>query len=324
MTRGELAVGTSQADLALGLVGAGPWGSRYVASLSGLEGVHLALVASRSPAARERVPAGCEFTTDWRGAVSNGKLDGVVLATPPAVHHDMVMACLASGLPVLVEKPLTLDGQAARALRDAASRSGSLVMVDHTHVFSSAFEALKARARRLEPPLRVRSIGGNRGPYRKDVNGLWDYGPHDVSMCLDLVGEEPVAVHGEVASLAGPDARGMAVEARLAFPGGARASLTFGNGLKEKRRVFEVQAANGALLYDDLAEAKLIERDHRGRGQAVRISPVPPLTRAVLAFCDAIVSGRRQDPSLYLGVAVVETLERIAASIPAASCPAPR
>jgi predicted dehydrogenase len=198
-------------------------------------------------------------------------------------------------------------------------------MVDHTHVFSSAFETLKDRARRLEPPVRIRSIGGNRGPYRDDVDGLWDYGPHDVSMCLDLVGEEPSAVHVQApkARAAGHD-QGIAVDVRLEFPGGTTADLTFGNGFEEKRRLFEVRGANGALVYDDLAPDKLVERDHRGETQVVRISAVPPLTRAVLAFCDAIVSGRRQDPSLDLGVAVVETLERVADDMPVPTGPRSR
>jgi predicted dehydrogenase len=247
--------------------------------------------------------------------VEAGGLDGVILATPPALHHEMAMACVASGLAVLVEKPLTLGGPSARALREAASARGVLVMVDHTHVFSGAFETLKARARRLTPPLRIRSIGGNRGPIRADVDGLWDYGPHDVSLCLDLLGSEPVAVQAQALAAAGDAGGGIGVRARLEFPGDVVAELTFGNGLSEKRRRFEVEGKGGTLLYDDLAEHKLVERDSRGRVTPIPLSPTPPLSRAVLAFRDAIVSGCREHPSLPLGVAVVETLERIAASV---------
>ena len=62
MTRGEAAVDPSRAGLAFGLVGTGRWGSRFVATLSGLPEVRLALVASRSSAARGRIPEGCPFT----------------------------------------------------------------------------------------------------------------------------------------------------------------------------------------------------------------------------------------------------------------------
>jgi len=313
--KGAAAALASRTPIALGLVGAGRWGTRYMSTLRELEGVRLALVASRSPAARERIPAGCELTADWRHAVGAGGLDGIILATPPALHHEMAMACVTSGLAVLVEKPLTLDGPSARALREAASARGVLVMVDHTHVFSAAFETLKARARRLEPPLRIRSLGGNRGPIRADVDGLWDYGPHDVSLCLDLVGCEPAAVQAHALAGAGDAGGGIGVTARLEFPGDVVAELTFGNGLPEKRRRFEVEGKDGALLYDDLAEPKLVERDSHGRLNPISVSPTPPLSRAVLAFRDAILSGCREHPSLRLGVSVVETLERIASGV---------
>jgi UDP-2-acetamido-3-amino-2,3-dideoxy-glucuronate N-acetyltransferase len=322
---GRPEAGTTRGDVALGVVGAGRWGSRYLTTLAAVEGVRVALVVSRNPATRERVPAGCEVVADWRAALGSRDLDGIILATPPALHHEMAAGCVAAGMPVLVEKPLTLDAPSARSLRDAAHRRESLVMVDHTHVFSAAFVEMKARSRRLAPPLRIRSLGGNRGPFREDVDGLWDYGPHDVSMCLDLVGEVPVAVDARRAPAGGGgDPRSLAVDARLEFPRGAVAELTFGNALAEKRRVFEVRGDDGILRYDDLAPDKLVEIDPRGEVRALSVSPVPPLARVALAFRDAIAAGERRHPSLALGVAVVEVLERIASALDATAATALR
>src|SRR5213083_331863 len=43
-------------------------------------------------------------------------LDGVVIATPHATHAAVAEACLARGLHVLVEKPMTLHASEAQAL----------------------------------------------------------------------------------------------------------------------------------------------------------------------------------------------------------------
>ena len=36
----------------------------------------------------------------------------------------------------------------------------------------------------------IRSVSGNIGPYRDEWSPLWDWGPHDLSMCLSLVEEK--------------------------------------------------------------------------------------------------------------------------------------
>ncbi len=42
----------------------------------------------------------------------------------------------------------------------------------------------------------IQSVGGAQGPFRPGVPVLWDWAPHDIAMCLDLVGETPSAVAG--------------------------------------------------------------------------------------------------------------------------------
>ena len=40
-------------------------------------------------------------------------------------------------------------------------------------------------------------MGGNYGPFRMDVSSLWDWGPHDLSMCLEIIGKYPSKVKAE-------------------------------------------------------------------------------------------------------------------------------
>ena len=296
----------------LGLVGVGRWGSCYLSTLKGIDDIDLGLVVSRNPRTRGQVPPGCTVIEDWHDALEPGRVDGLILATPQAIHYEMALACVNSGIPVLVEKPLTQDQQQARDLQQAAAQKGTMVMVDHTHLFSSAFETLKERSRFLEEPLRIRSVGGNQGPFRENANPLWDWGAHDVSMCLDLIGQAPSAIHARaLASQKNTDGEGIIADVQIEFSNGAHADLMFGNLMSEKTRIFEVHGANGGLIYDDLAIDKLVEYDQQNKMKKVSISPLPPLTRAVMAFRDSIVAGSKQHMSLSLGVRVVETLAYI-------------
>jgi len=304
----------------LGLVGVGRWGSCYLSTLNAIEDVRLGLVVSRNPDTQERVPSGCEVVQSWHAALEPGRLDGLILAAPPAVNYEMARACIESGLPVLIEKPLAQNQQQAHELQQASLQKDALVMVDHIHLFSSAFETLKARAHFLEGPLRIRSVGGNHGPFRDGINAIWDWGPHDISMCLDFIGQPPSVIHAHTsASRETADGGGMTVGVQLEFPDGTQAELTFGNLMSEKKRIFEVHGANGGLIYDDLATDKLVEYDRKGIKKKVNISSVPPLTRLINVFRDSIASGHRQHTSLSLGVSVVEMLAHIESKLNAFS-----
>lgn len=292
----------------LGLVGAGPWGRRYISTVSGLKDVSLAAVASSNPETKSLVGPECKVVSDWKKLVKAKDLDGLIIATPPGLHAEMALAAIKAGKPVLVEKPLTLDLKEAQALLKAAEGK-VFVLVDHIYLFHPAFEALKAKARELGPIRSVLTIGGNKGPVRKDVSALWDYGPHDVAMCLDLFQEKPLSV-----SVFRRDRPGI-VNLKLEFSSGASASIEVGNGMAKRHRYFAVRFDKQVLFFDDTSPLKLrlkpvSEAEEAEFGEAIPVSDEPPLSRAVKAFTDGIRSGSKDTRGLRLAVDVVEVLAR--------------
>ena len=305
------------APVRLGLIGAGRWGRNYIRTIAGLEGVRLAGVASRNPETASLVPSGCAVSADWRELLSGKDIDGVVIATPPRQHAEMVRAAIAAKLPALVEKPLTLDLAEAIALRDAAVSSAGFFMVGHTHLFHPAYRALKALAPEFGPVCAIRGEAGNFGPYRPDTPALWDWGPHDVALCLDLMGVMPEQARSRVSERRQVEGGvGETIELSLTFPGSIAAELRFGN-LMPKRRWFAAHLEKAVLVYDDLAPAKLTRyaptRAHTapaGEGFPVDIPAELPLTNVVKAFEAAIRSGARDRAPMEFGVRVVDVLSR--------------
>ena len=75
----------------------------------------------------------------------------------------MTLAAVDRGLPVLVEKPLTLDVGEAEAILDQARSKGAIVLVDHIYLYSAAWEALKREGIRLGPIRTITAKGGRWG-----------------------------------------------------------------------------------------------------------------------------------------------------------------
>ena len=311
-------------DIRLGLIGAGRWGRVYMNTLDDMAGVTLGALASSNPQSRDLVDEDVAAHEDWRNLIEAGGVDGIIVATPPASHAEIVRAALEAGLPVLVEKPLTLDVDEARALCDLAEQRDGLVMVDHIHLFSPAFRALKREAAKLGPLRRMESEAGNHGPFRKATPILWDWGAHDISMCLNLMGEAPSEVSAhcleERETGEGP---GAVFDLRLGFDdgdaGGVAAGIRIGNLIPEKKRRFCAAFDDGILVYDDLAADKLIfvpaSASPEDEIRAIAVAPDPPLTCAVREFTDAIGADSRSRESLQLGLSVVETLARCEAAL---------
>ena len=294
----------------LGLAGAGPWGRRYIATIRELPHLTLAHVASANPASAALVPSGCALSADWRALAGDRSLDGLIIATPPATHLEIALLAIAHGIPVLVEKPMTLSLADANLLAERARRARVLVMVGHTHLYSAAFSELKTRGAALGTLRDTRSAGGNRGPYRPDTPVLWDWGSHDVAMCLELFGVVPDAVQARrVAAAPLPEGPGEAIEIVLQFGTDRCSRIRIGNIEERKRRRFEARYDGGTLVYDDLAANKLV---FRTAGSSVE-EPLPidaslPLTNLVGEFCHRIEIGDPGDAGLELGRRVVEVL----------------
>jgi len=64
-------------------------------------------------------------------AALDSEVDAVVIATPPATHHEFVMKSIAAGKHVLCEKPFALDIGHAIEMRDAAGAAGVANMITH-------------------------------------------------------------------------------------------------------------------------------------------------------------------------------------------------
>lgn len=305
----------------LGLIGAGRWGRFYIKTLKSLPGVELTRLCSSNPGSAALVGPACEITCDWRALIKAGDLDGVIIATPPALHAEMVEATVTAGLPVMVEKPLTMSLDQALHLQRVVEQSGVPVLVDHIYLFHPGYVALKEKVQDLGPIRFIRSVGGNWGPFRPDVPVLWDYGPHDVALCLDLLGEMPTSVDAvRQLSCETDEGYGEILSLRLDFPGGASATITVGNIMQEKKRLFAVYFDDYVLTLNDLAEHKLMLYRTEGNcpadspdqafgpGMPIQISADLPLTRAVSTFVTGISGGSPKAFGVALGVEVVRVL----------------
>lgn len=114
----------------IAVAGAGLIGTRHLAALR-MAGLAIHSVIDPDEEARDLATTyGVPHYTALAEALDAGPA-GVVLATPNTHHREGALACIASGVPVLVEKPIATDLADARAIVDAGESAGVAVLTGH-------------------------------------------------------------------------------------------------------------------------------------------------------------------------------------------------
>jgi predicted dehydrogenase len=131
----------------IGVVGLGTIGRVHLEAL-GASGITHTFGADPSPIARVGAEAtfGTVAFADLREMLQTTDLDGVVVATPPRTHRDIVIAALELGVGVLCEKPMALTIEDCEAIGLAAERSGRPLLVGFCHRFQPEIHALRELA----------------------------------------------------------------------------------------------------------------------------------------------------------------------------------
>lgn len=304
--------------LNIGLIGAGRWGRRYIKTLDSMPGARLARLASRNSESQLLAPSGCAITPNWYEIAEDSSLDGVIIAVPPSLHAEVAEVAMASGIPVLIEKPMTLSLAEAQRLVNISESTQSLIIVGHTHLFSEAFRTLKQHAQKLGPLQKIRSSAGNWGPCRAGIPMLWDWAPHDIAMCLDMLGTNPSTIFADRTGVEKlPGGEGETVEIKLNFSSGVQASIRVSNIDENKSRYFEACFEEGALIYDDLAPEKLCMLSCASEASTpIAIRDSPPLSNLLTEFFSEIQAGSNKHESLRLGLRVVEILDQCQTLMP--------
>ena len=137
-----------------------------------------------------------QTTKNYHDILSNPAIDAVVVALPTNFHFKITQEALLAGKHVLCEKPLSLSAQECLTLNELASKQKKLLMVGHIFVFNQGVSKLRQYIQegQLGKIHYANSQRTNLGPFRYDVNALWDLAPHDVSIFNYLFDSAPVSV----------------------------------------------------------------------------------------------------------------------------------
>ena len=185
--------------VSVGVIGCGHWGPNHIRIFSSLPNSKVVMCADLSPdrlkAIKNLFPQ-IQTTTDYQDLLKHPEIDAVCIAVPTDHHYKFTAEALESNKHVLCEKPLALTPEECQKLSDLAMNNKKVLMVGHVFIFNAGIVQLKKyiQGEELGVVHYAHSERTNLGPFRYDVNALWDLAPHDVSIFNYLFDSSPVSV----------------------------------------------------------------------------------------------------------------------------------
>jgi UDP-2-acetamido-3-amino-2,3-dideoxy-glucuronate N-acetyltransferase len=204
------------------------------------------------------------FVSSIQELIDDGKLHGVVVATPASTHYELARKALDEDLDVFVEKPLALTVAQGLDLVERAKSKRRILMVGHILHYHPAIQQLRKMIQGGQLG-QVRYIYSNRlniGKIRTEENILWSFAPHDISVLIGLLDEMPDQVISSGGAWLNQSLHDVTMT-QLRFPSGVHAHIfvSWLHPFKEQRLV--VVGAEKMAVFDDNAEHKLLLYPHR-------------------------------------------------------------
>ena len=252
----------SQDRFVIAQFGCGYWGPNLLRNFSALPNCLVKYVVDSSPERRDFVETNFPRTRavdSLEPVLSDPEVKAVIIATPAMTHFELARQALRAGKHVFVEKPLATKASEVDELTECAAERNLVVMTGHTFIYNSAVRYVKKLIEEGELG-EVRYIYSQRlnlGRIRADIDALWNFAPHDISIIQYWLGDpEPISICRQGMAYM-QDGIDDVVFLSLEYPGKVIANIHVSWLDPQKVRKMIVVGSRKMVVYDDIAENKI-------------------------------------------------------------------
>lgn len=309
----------------IGAIGLGYWGKNILRNLYELGVLHAACDTSNEIIIqRKKEFPNVSYTDKFEEILQNPKIKAVAISTPAITHYELTRRALLADKDVFVEKPLALTLEQGKKLVDLAHRREKILMVGHLLQYHPAVVALRDLVVRgaLGQIQYVYSNRLNIGKLRVEENVLWSFAPHDISVILMLIGEEPFYVSAFGGKYINEGVFDTTLTT-LGFKDGVRSHVYVSWLHPYKEQKFVVVGSKAMAVFDDCIEDKLCLFSHKiekingnipiarkAERQIISIEDKEPLREELRHFIECVIEHKRPKTDGEEALRVLSVLEK--------------
>jgi len=325
--------------LNVAVIGCGYWGPNLVRNFNSLSECRVKYVCDTDKKRLEYInnlfPA-IETTTSLSTVINDDEVDAVAIVTPVNLHFELAKKCLAAKKHTFIEKPMATSTMECRELIELADKNKLILMVGHTFVYTATVRKIREIIEDgdIGEILYINSRRLNLGLFQKDINVAWDLAPHDLSIILYIMRDQPVAVNCQGKCHVNSNIEDV-TSMTLDFSNGSFAVILNSWLDPNKIREMVIVGSKRMIVYDDtqpLEKVKIYDKRvetpphydtfaefqysyHYGDIYSPYIKHEEPLKLETQHFLDCIRTGDTPQSSGIDGLQVVQILEASSKSL---------
>ncbi len=303
------------------VIGVGSLGKHHARIYAGHENIKLVAVVDTDPLVRDRT------ANEWncKGVTSIEEIEETIdlasIVVPTADHFPIASQLIERGIPILVEKPVTMTVEEGEQLVDLSQKRGVILQVGHIERFNAGVMEL---GKHLNNPLFIESHRlGPPTPRVKDVGVVLDLMIHDLDLILSLVQSDITAIDAVGVPILTPQED--IANARLRFASNCIANVTVSRVTPERQRKIRFFQQDTYLSLDYLQPDLQIYRKTTKENGSISIQHEQPklhhheplaaeidsFIQCVLQEQSPIVSGEDGVRALKLAQLITEQVQQV-------------
>ena len=248
--------------LKIAQIGVGYWGPNLLRNLVSNSRCDLEIVVDISESRRKYVSSlypEINVSDDENEIFENSSIDAIVISTPVKTHFNLAMKALNSNKHILVEKPMSTKMNEIEKIERVSKKRKLTAMSGHTFLFNSAVNYIK-KIIESEDLGKIRYIYSQRlnlGRIRSDVDALWNFAPHDLSIINYWLGNiKPKKINRSGMAYVQKDIEDVSF-LNLTYPNDVLVNIHVSWLDPHKIRKMTVVGSKKMIVYDDLGKHKV-------------------------------------------------------------------
>jgi len=313
----------SPTSVHMALVGCGMWGRNIARNLSEMGLLRFVCDSNTENATRFASEFNAQTGT-LDQILADEEISALVITSPATTHCKIACDALDAGKHVYIEKPMAMSLDEAGLIEMAAKQAKKQVMIGHLIRYHPAFQRLQQLVEQGAVG-EIYHLQANRlamGRIRKSESVLMDLCPHDLSLILAMMKQQPSHL---ICSGVSHITAGIAdhVTTSMRFSDGITAQMQTSWIHPTKEHKFTVTGSKGSIVFDDtqgwdqklclyqdsfITEHEMVSIN-RMPAQYIAIEPSEPLRLEMQAFAKSCTTNSPAPTDLTEGLAVQKTLQ---------------
>ena len=238
----------------IAVIGCGEWGKHLIRNFFELGFLHSVCDNNIELANQFARKYNTKFFS-YDEILKNPTVKGVVLAVPAKFHCSLAIDALNKGKHVFVEKPIAMSVSETELMIASAKKNKVKLMVGHLMLYHPIFKSIK-RIIDSKKIGELNYIYSNRlsfGRVRSFEDVIWSFAPHDISMVLSILNEQPEFIYTKSSSMIQKNILDIA-SIHLEFKSGVKSNISVSwlNPVKEVK--LTIIGKNATLVFDDVKD----------------------------------------------------------------------